>query len=145
MAGILDANSHAGADSIADLDEWVKGRVAAAPVTTFLPADSNSRLVFQEPVDDSQNTKIFRVFETDSADIKNFKGSELNVLSVQPALDRLVDGYTRNDSVLLSVASKDTGRRFQITTSSRLFFTRRPSLCLNRRRSQSSERKAASS
>src|SRR5690349_19094839 len=46
----------------------VKGRVAAAPVTTFLPADSNSRLVFQEPVGDSQNTKIFRVFETDSAD-----------------------------------------------------------------------------
>src|SRR5437762_4703106 len=49
----------------------VKGRVAAAPVTTFLPADSNSRLVFQEPIGDSQNTKIFRVFETDSADIKS--------------------------------------------------------------------------
>jgi hypothetical protein len=87
----------------------VKGRVAAAPVTTFLPADSNSRLVFQEPVGDSQNTKIFRVFETDSADIKSFKGSELNVLSVQPALDRLVDGYTRNDSVLLSVAMGGRG------------------------------------
>jgi hypothetical protein len=80
-----------------------QGRLAAAPVTTFLSGDSNARLVFQQALGENGNPKIFRVFETDNADIKSFKGTELPVLSVQPALDKLVDGYRPSDSVLLRV------------------------------------------
>ena len=80
-----------------------QGRLAAAPVTTFLSGDSSARLVFQQALGENANLKIFRVFETDNADIKSIKGTELPVLSVQPALEKLVDGYRPNDSVLLRV------------------------------------------
>jgi hypothetical protein len=84
------------------------GEVTAAPVTTFLPADSNARIIFHQGLTTGTEVNVFRVYETNGAEIATFRQiEELPLLSVQAAPEKSaaesIAGFGPNDSVLLQV------------------------------------------
>ncbi|WP_438397182.1 hypothetical protein [Caballeronia sp. DA-9] len=69
------------------------GDLAAQAVTRVVPAEGDARFVFRKPLE-TANPQHFRVFNIPD-------GSEVSVVSVEPAPEKLVSGYRPSDSVLL--------------------------------------------
>jgi hypothetical protein len=85
----------------------VLGSVDVRILTSFLPGGGEGELLLRQKADD-QKVNIIRIFETNGSDRNTFRAlREPFVLSTKPTPDKLLDNYTKDNSMLIRFVVPD--------------------------------------